>query len=357
MRMLIRFLLGVGLMAGVIVVAPAGAQAVTSADGYVWADRASDPSYTVTNGYWYNSAGGAIQIERPSAGVYAVRFVGMAVSGGIAHARPYGSGNTAICTVANWRPSGADEVVNIRCFDASGVPADTRFTANFTNRPSAVGTYAYLWANQASPAFDVPYTPSATYSYDSTGVAPQVWRQSVGVYMMVIGAVSAHYPLTDDDGVYQITAYGKNAVRCEVHGENDETPPPIGVFCKDANGVPADTRFSVTYAHSVSIQGSGVAAANANWRHFADDPVGSWTIEGYWNTGGAPTLTRLAAGQYRVTFPGFLVVGGHAYAGSRGDPSSYCHVAWWSWTTVDVHCFHNVTDTAVDSDFNVAMTH
>jgi hypothetical protein len=356
-----QFLTAVPVLAAAVVVSLPGAAAAgpgggAEVDGYVWADRASTPSYTVTNGYWHNSTGGAVRIDRPAAGVYAVRFEGMAAAGGVAHARPYGSGSTAICTVAGWAANGADQVVNVRCFDAAGAPADTRFAASFTNRAAVLGTFAYLWAERASPALDVAYTPSPSYSYDVTGVAPQVWRQSTGVYMMVIGAVDAHYPLTHHDGVYQITAYGKHPVRCEVHGENDEDPTPIGVFCVDPAGAPADSRFAVTYAHSLGVTGTGADAANAHYGYSAADPVGSWYLNGYWNPGGAPALTRFSPGRYRVTFPGLAVPGGHAYAGSRGNPSSACNVARWSPGSVDVHCFDHGTGLPADSEFNVAIT-
>jgi hypothetical protein len=287
--------------------------------------------------------------------VYRVRFVDMAGTGGVAHARPYGSANTAICVVSRWMPSGGDQLVDVRCFDAAGAPADTRFVASFTNHTAAAGTFAYLWANQASPPIDVPYAPSATYSYDSTGAGPQVWRQSVGVYMMLIPTVDTHYPVDHHDGFYQVTAYGTGPVRCEVHGENDEMPTPIAVFCVDAAGTPTDTRFSVTYAHGTSLLGTGVAAANAHFRYSSGDPT-TWSVEGFWNAGGAPALTRLGAGRYHVSFPGLALTGGHATAGSRGNPFTYCHISSWSAGAVTVHCFDSATDLPADSQFGVAMT-
>jgi hypothetical protein len=337
--------------------APASpANAVPGAvDGYGWVEQPGTMDYTIGHAWAYNSAGGAIEIHRPSAGVYQVRFVDMAGAGGVAHARPYGSGNTGICVVANWRQSAGDQIVNVRCFDSAGAPADTRFVASFTNHTAAAGTSAYLWANQKSPAIDVPYSPSTTYSYDSTGVGPQVWRQDVGVYMMLLGTVDAHYPVDHRDGVYQVTAYGTDAVRCEVHGENDEMPTPIGVFCVDENGTPTDTRFTVTYAHSTSVLATGVTAANAHYTYYSGDPT-TWYLAGSWNTGGAPMFTRLGVGRYRVTFPGLVLTGGHATAGSRGNPTTYCHVASWSSGAATVHCFDSTTDAAADSEFSVLMT-
>ena len=182
-----------------------------------------------------------------------------------------------------------------------------------------------------------------------------MWRQDVGTYNMLINAVDIHFPRDHNDGVYQVTAYGKRPVRCEVHGEQDETPTPIVVHCADHNGTPTDSRFVVTYAHGTSILGTAVAHANAHAGGLEDDPVGSWIVNGWSNPGGAPTFARFAPGQYRVTFPGLIVTGGHANTGTRGDPRRYCHVASWFGTAVSVHCFDRVTNRFADSEFNVAI--
>lgn len=321
-------------------------------DGYAWVEQPSTVDYTVAHAWSYNSSGGAVSVHRPSVGVYQVRFVGMAGKDGVAHARPYGTGNTAICTVGGWKITRDDLVVTVFCFNASGSPADTRFVTSYTNRAGAPGTFAYLRANQASPPLGVPYAP--TLAYDSTGVAPQVWRQSVGVYMMIINTVDTHYPVDHRDGIYQITAYGRAPARCEVHGENDETPTPIGVFCVDPSGAPVDTRFVVTYSHGVSALGTAAPAGNAHYSYFSGD-VSTWYELGYLNAGGATGFTRIGVGIYRVTFPGLALGGGYASAYSRGDPFSYCHPAWWSSNSVTVNCFNNSTDLPADSAFAVLM--
>jgi hypothetical protein len=343
-------------MTATVALLPAGPAAAVPGpvDGYVWANQPGTADYTIGHAWAYNSTGGDITIHRVSAGSYHVRFVGMAVPGGVAHARPYGSGNTAMCLIASFGRNSGDQLVKVRCFDDAGAPADTRFVASFTDRTAAAGTFAYLRADQPSPPFDVPYSPIAQYSYDSTGTGPQVWRQSVGVYMMLIGTVDAHYPMDHNDGFYQVTAYGSRPARCEVHGENDEMPTPIAVFCVDEDGAPTDTRFAVTYAHSTSLLGTGMQAANAHLVYDTDDAT--WYQRGFWNPGGAPGATRLGVGRYQVSFPGIALTGGYATAGSRGNPFTYCHVSSWSSGAVTVHCFDSTTDLPVDSEFNVAMT-
>ncbi|NUT20067.1 MAG: hypothetical protein HOV77_12830, partial [Hamadaea sp.] len=333
MRRILALALAVSAAVVAVTTVPAPVSAGVQVDGYVWAYQPSAASYSAASGYERNSTGGAVVITRSSAGVYSVRFAGMAVSGGVAHVRPYGSGNTGICTIASWLPVGVDEVLSIRCFTAAGVAADSYFVAHFTNRTSAYATFAYFWAHDAYSA--TPYTPSTAYSYDSTGGSPLAWRQSQGVYMVQMPTVDAHYPVDNNDGHYQVTAYGTAPVRCEVHGENDETPTPIGVFCVDAFGNPADTRFSISYSRGVNVLGTTPARANAYFRHSWGDPASYWA-EGSRNTGGTPTIAYLGVGRYRVTFPGLSIPYGYAQSGSRGDPSTYCATAYWGSNAVTV---------------------
>jgi hypothetical protein len=355
LRIVLVGLVATGTPAGQATTGPATAAPVVRVDGYVWADQPGTVDYTVTHRWAHNSTGGPIEIHRPSAGVYAVTFAGMGVTGGIAHVRPYGSGNTSICTIVKWKRNGDDEVLGVRCFDSAGAPADTLFVASFTNQPASAGDLAYLLADEASAPVNVPYTPVATYSYDSTGAATQVRRHGVGSYTMTIGAVDAHHPVDHHDGAYVVTAVNAQPVRCEVKGESGGVPTPVWVNCVDDEGNWTDSRFTVTYAHRVGLLGAGVTAANASFRYTGGD-VSTFYLAGGWNAGGSPTLARLAVGRYRVTFPGLALTGGHVSAGAREDPWAYCHVAVWSPGSATVHCFNSVTDLPMDVHFSVLMT-
>ncbi|MCI0687287.1 MAG: hypothetical protein L0Y54_08630, partial [Sporichthyaceae bacterium] len=127
-------------------------------EGYVWANQPANPDYLPATGYDYNSAGGAVQVLRSAVGVYQVRFLGMAGSGGVAHVSAYGNNN--VCTVSSWVPSLGDEAVNVRCFTPTGAPADSRFIAHVTNRTDGTSR-GYLWSNDATPPAG-GYTPPAT---------------------------------------------------------------------------------------------------------------------------------------------------------------------------------------------------
>lgn len=174
-----------------------------------------------------------------------------------------------------------------------------------------------------------------------------------------MGTVAAHWPVDHDSGVYQVTALGTDPVRCEVWGENEENAV-LFVGCVDPQGDPADSRFTLTYAHSVSVLATtGSPAGNAVFRH---DPVAGWSLAGWWSTAGAAALTRLAAGRYQVDVPALGLAGGYANAGARGggafpwfSSDKYCHAASWSADQLVVECFDSVTDLPADSDFTLMM--
>ncbi|MDH3545858.1 MAG: hypothetical protein OEN22_02090 [Gammaproteobacteria bacterium] len=92
---------------------------------YAWAGGASGGRADLR--YAYNSAGSAVTIERTGPGVYSVALGNIVGEGGNGQVTAYGStGNR--CNVGGW---GAGRVL-IRCFDARGHAADSRFSALFT---------------------------------------------------------------------------------------------------------------------------------------------------------------------------------------------------------------------------------
>jgi hypothetical protein len=72
----------------------------------------------------------------------------MAGTGGIAHVSAYGA--AGLCAVANYGPSGTDQVLNLHCYDMEGALVDTAFVANFTNRTDSA-ILGYLWSKDPTP--------------------------------------------------------------------------------------------------------------------------------------------------------------------------------------------------------------
>jgi hypothetical protein len=183
---------------------------VSPIEGYVWANQPANPNYFPATGYEHNSSGRAVQVLRSAVGVYQVRFLGMAGTGGLAHASAYGNNN--FCTVSSWVPSNGDEAVNVRCFTPDGVATDTRFIAHVTNRTDGTSR-GYLWSNDATPPAG-GYTPPATWSYDSAGQAIVMSSSGVGHYEVELGAFTQDSAGDWTSGALRATAYGTSAVHC-----------------------------------------------------------------------------------------------------------------------------------------------
>jgi len=356
--------MGVTTMTAVVMLAAVGwtgpvaappAQLVPPVYGYVWAYQPATASYLANSGYELSSTGGAIEVIRSGPGDYRVRFAGLAAAGGVAHAHAYGPGNTGFCNLVGWAASGSDEHLRVRCYAAAGTPADMRFVASFTNRRPTADSYGYLWAND--PLAADPYEPPAGFTHDSTGGVITSQRYAQGHYLVFMDAVTEIYPVEHNDGHFHVTAQNQAAVRCEIYGPQDETPPPISVVCFDAAGEPADSRFTFTYARGVDLLGrSTVPLASALVRPYPDEP---W-LEGWWNAGGAPAVTYLGVGSYRVSFPGLATPFGHAVANVHGSQHHYCNVVSWypsgGAQLVRVDCFETDTQVLDHTQFSVAFT-
>jgi len=290
---------------------------VPSIEGYVWGWLPANPNYFPATGYEYNSAGGAVQILRPVAGTYQVRFIGMAGTGGVAHASAYGANN--ICTVSSWGPSLGDEVVNVRCFTAAGAPVDTRFVAHVTNRTDGASR-GYLWSSDATPPVG-GYEPPATWSFDSTGQPIVVSATGVGRYEVELGAFAQDSPAAWTSGAVRVTAYGSSAVHCQILDPAVFADPElIRVNCYDVTGSAVDSKFALSYSRAVvpvsaTMDNYGLAPTAAGW----SSPSGM-----------APVITELAEGDYRISFPGAATPGGHAFAGIIGTPPMFCVIHSWT---------------------------
>ena len=109
--------------------------------GFVWADDQTAGSYTPHASYAYNSSGGAIGVTRSDVGTYAVTFDGLGgngTPGGHVQVTAYGTDSHA-AKVQRWNSFGSDFIVHVLCFDASGAPADSRYTVLVQWPPTADG--------------------------------------------------------------------------------------------------------------------------------------------------------------------------------------------------------------------------
>ena len=99
---------------------------------YVWANKAGAGSYTPSLLYQYNSSGGTNTITRLGAGTYRVRLPGLGGVSGHVQVTAYGPGSKR-CKVQSWTSTLTAKNVNVRCFNAAGAPANSRYVVDFAH--------------------------------------------------------------------------------------------------------------------------------------------------------------------------------------------------------------------------------
>lgn len=116
-----------------IVICSASIEAATPA--WTVGSQPTTASYTPPATRTFNPANGPVTITRSQAGLYLVRF------GGLAPLVTGGNGNVQVspmstlsgqCSVAGFNSSGTDVVITIRCYITPGAHADVPFSLLFT---------------------------------------------------------------------------------------------------------------------------------------------------------------------------------------------------------------------------------
>ena len=111
------------------------ASALGQGSGYALADRPTAPSrYLASSAYSYSSSSRPIVILRRRPGIYQVMFIGLGGNGrpgGNVQVTAYGDGPEH-CKVADWDSSGADFIVDVRCFGRDQQFSDAQYSVIVT---------------------------------------------------------------------------------------------------------------------------------------------------------------------------------------------------------------------------------
>jgi hypothetical protein len=200
---------------------------------YATASNPTATSYQITAGRLaYNAAGGPIVASRAARGVYQITFGDMNLGGGDVQVTAYD--DATHCNIQSWSTG----LVNVRCFDATGAPADSKYTvsAHQLGAGTEAETIAYAWAYSLSAT---DYTLTGLFHYNASGQAVSVFRAVFGLYLMrFVG-------LDFSVGQVNVTTYASNAV-CNANGWGGEF---IEVKCHGVGanaGVPTDAMFTVS---------------------------------------------------------------------------------------------------------------
>lgn len=334
--------IGVASLACLLTVGAAGAAHASFRVGWVWASLPDATSpYTPGADFIYNSASGAITVHPISRGNYVVEFDNL-YDGAPSNVQVAAYQSTGYCVVVGWTGSDTTLDALVRCFDATGVPANTRFTLLYQSRNVSFGAssagLAYLFADQPSAA---SYTPLFAYQYNSTGATNTIVRNAVGSYTATIPG------LTTIGGDVQVTAYGTNAARCTVHSWlTSSRGTKINVFCWNGSGRRADEKFDLAYALNESfglVTGANSPSAYAYANFAGPGPTYTPSLSYQYNSfrTGRLTATRIGTGTYIVSIPpGASFNTSTALVAAYGQSNLYCNLVAWDHTvSIEVACY------------------
>jgi hypothetical protein len=210
--------------------------------------------------------------------------------------------------------------------------------------------WGYVWSNDATSASS---TPSPQYQRNSTGGISTLIRQGTGVYQVRFKNLGVYY-----GGTVNVTAYGTGAAHCKTGGWTPSLADQlVTVYCFDAAGALADSRFTATFTRPITSTRFGYV-----WASTASPPLNVPTTPSltyqFNSTGAANTITRAAVGAYTVRLPGLGGPGGTVTVTGYGSSSDSCKVNWWSWSgaeaLVSVRC-QNAAGAAADEQFTLTF--
>ncbi len=207
---------------------------------YVAADKPSDATSTPPPHRQFNSAGGTNTITRYEAGVYAVRLPGLGTQFRSTHMQvtPYGTAN-ARCSIGEWFifSNTTDLGAVVYCKNIDGDLRDTRFALSYTAGTGLQRRTPAAYGYAGEPLKTTPY--SLSYSYDSTGGTPTVYREGTGRYRIEIPGQNLN------KGNVQISPVSADGTYCGVVRWNSEDG--ISVKCRNLNGNLTDDAFLVSF--------------------------------------------------------------------------------------------------------------
>lgn len=241
--------------------------------------------------------------------------------------------------------------VTVRCFDATGVPAETEFQVLFLKPPLKAWlrdfSFAFAGDNFSGP---FPYAAADSLSRNAVRGSPiHVDRISTGIYHVEFEGTDQFGPT----GHVQVSAYGLTPNHCNVETSYDEWAE---IRCFDRLGSLANTNFSVFQAKPSAAEDS-IAYARADQNFLSS--YNANPAYAHNPGGGTVTVTRTSTGVFQVAFPGFGAIGddgGNAQVSAFGFTNGKCHPSSWGSESVTVRCF-NTLGSPSNLSFNVMLSH
>ncbi len=276
--------------------------------GYAFADQpAAAGPYAPDPATSYNSGGGGVLVTRASTGVYTVRFLGLGrLSGQRDNVQVTGYGGAAgtFCKLAGWQSAGADMTIDVRCLTPAGAAADSRFTVLLSGARVYVTTSRLGFALVPDFTGTMMLDTSGTTRNNSSKSIVEVGHNSTGDFSLIFPGLERVAGPQQGPETYQVTAVGAGPERCYL-ANLDVTNAGLNVKCVGANGLPADSPFSV-----MLFQRGRPGTLGYRFAYALAERAASTTdytpVNSFWrnNSGGNILARKLATGQYRVLFEG-----------------------------------------------------
>jgi hypothetical protein len=234
---------------GLAVMAASAQAAIPDHWGFAFVDKpsvASIPDVNHQAGSW--PAPFKVHATPGGVGQVFVAFPQIATNGGVVHVTAV-SPKPAWCQAQKWAPSGANEVVAVRCFQPGGVPVFVPFSITFTTSskgPIPPGrAYGYVHFEPS---------PGIVTSFNSAGGANQVTPVATGVWNVVLPGLGS----SSQAGNVQLTAVNSAApAKCEVDAwVASAAAQTLRVRCFNGGATPLDTGWTLTYHRGRTVLGT-----------------------------------------------------------------------------------------------------
>jgi hypothetical protein len=325
------------LAAAIFTPIPAHAAVEAHGFGYVWANEATKEigvEYTPSTSWNFNSTGASNTAVHLGTGRYRVRFPGYGPFG-TAMVTAYGKVRLDdYCKINAWTTLPGIDATDlfVNCFDRDGVPADTMFTATYTDPEQGMPRGAFLWNERASNPIDSAYEPSLSFQFNSTGNRNWVDRYATGRYLVGLTGLGP----TQGPGDFLVTAYGtfpNPTAYCTVKGTNEDSFSVfLNVDCLTPSGDFADSQFVVSYIESGDTLFTPTGSRRMAYADITcTDIFGSrgicFILKGRPSDG--LTVKKVENGEWRVLLPVALSGGNVQVTTFNGEPKRRCKVGSW----------------------------
>jgi len=250
-------------------------------------------------------------------GRYLITFPGQAAPGGVVHVTAIND-TPHSCQAVTWGISGANEVVRIDCYIVPGVLDNSPFSATFESSsgalPPMAARFGYVDSTGAGAIIS---------QYNSAGAPNSVSHIATGQWVVRMPALGTAGPL---DGSMQVTGVNAAmAVRCKVaKWSSDPNQQQFLIFCRDAAGVFADTRFTATFQYQRSLFGSAIPPKHFGYLLFMP-PTGPLSTNFNSILGpGANSVVVAGTGLWLLKFPSLGTLPDDVQITAFGPGTEFC---------------------------------